>query len=99
LFSYIALFSHGLKVDKKMCLCGVLASESDVLPEALQLEAKRFFDVNIAWLQSAFFPQSPQAQACFILASLEGALLMGKVMKSDTPFDQVIEQLLCQSWK
>ncbi|GGI76364.1 TetR family transcriptional regulator [Shewanella hanedai] len=98
---YIALFSHALKVDKKMCLCGVLASESDVLPEALQLEAKRFFDVNIAWLQSALFPQSPQAkaQACFILASLEGALLMGKVMKSNTPFEHVIEQLRSQSWK
>ncbi|MFT5705280.1 MAG: TetR/AcrR family transcriptional repressor of nem operon [Shewanella sp.] len=98
---YIALFSHALKVDKKMCLCGVLASESDVLPEALQLEAKRFFEVNIAWLQSAMFPQSSQAQAqaCFILACLEGALLMGKVMKSNTPFEHVIEQLRGQSWQ
>jgi len=42
--SYISLFSHALKVDNKMCLCGVLASENDALPEALQLESKIFFE-------------------------------------------------------
>ncbi|ACA88103.1 TetR/AcrR family transcriptional regulator [Shewanella woodyi] len=97
---YIALFSHALKVDKKMCLCGVLASESDVLPEELQLEAKHFFDVNIEWLATALFPEHPQAKAHanFIIASLEGGLLMSKVMKSNRHFELITDGLRAQNW-
>jgi len=59
--SYISLFSHALKVDNKMCLCGVLASENDALPEALQLESKIFFEKNIAWLKEGVFSKSQKA--------------------------------------
>jgi len=98
---YIALFNHALKVDKKMCLCGVLASENDGLPDAIRQESKRFFEKNIEWLKAALFPESikAQAQASLILASLEGALLMSKVMKSDIPFDDVTDLLNNQHWR
>lgn len=98
---YITLFRQALKVDKKMCLCGVLASQSDVLPEALQAESKAFFKVNTAWLSGAIFPHSSLAepQANLILASLEGALLLSKAMQSDAPFEQIANLLLTHKWQ
>ena len=98
---YIALFVEALTVDKKMCLCGILAAESDVLPEALQRAVKVFFEVNVAWLQGALFADQPQAkaQAFLVLASLEGALLMSKVMQNYAPLEQVgklLRQDCCQ---
>ncbi len=100
---YIALFVEALTVDKKMCLCGILAAESDVLPEALQRAVKVFFEVNVAWLQDALFADQPQAraqaQAFLILASLEGALLMSKTMQTHAPLQQVSKLLQQDCWQ
>ena len=98
---YIALFVEALTVDKKMCLCGILAAESDVLPEALQRAVKVFFEVNVAWLQGALFADQPQAkaQAFLVMASLEGALLMSKTMQTDAPLQQVCKLLRQDCWQ
>ncbi len=98
---YIALFVQALTVDKKMCLCGILAAESDLLPEALQRAVQVFFEVNVAWLHGALFADQPQAkaQAFFVLASLEGALLMSKVMQTDAPLEQVCKLLRQDCWQ
>ena len=98
---YIALFRHSLKVDKKMCLCGVLASEIDVLPDPVRLETNRFFKVNLEWLTSVLFAECSNAatNAALLLGSLEGALLMGKVMDSEEQFNQIAEYLLNQTWE
>ena len=86
-----------------MCLCGILAAESDVLPEALQRAVKVFFEVNVAWLQDALFADQPQAraqaQAFLILASLEGALLMSKTMQTHAPLQQVSKLLQQDCWQ
>ena len=96
---YIDLFRHAIQVDKKMCLCGILASEIDVLPDLLQIEVKRFFDLNLEWLSKHLFGKqhNATAQACRLLASLEGTLLISKAMKSDDIFDSVSNQLLLET--
>jgi TetR/AcrR family transcriptional repressor of nem operon len=98
---YIALFVQALTEDKQMCLCGILAAESDVLPEALQRAVKVFFEVNVAWLQGALFADQPQAkaQAFLVLASLEGALMMSKVMQNYAPLEQVGKLLRQDCWQ
>jgi TetR/AcrR family transcriptional regulator, transcriptional repressor for nem operon len=90
---YIALFRYALDVEKKMCLCGQLASESDVLPDAIRLEAKRFFEINIVWLEANVFNGKDSGFAVVLLSCLEGALMMSKVMGSNKPLDDVSNKL------
>lgn len=89
---YIALFRHALEQDQKMCLCGALASETDILPEPIRRETKRFFEINLDWLNTAVFPDAPE-KATIALASLEGALMMGKILDHLEPFEQVSHRL------
>ncbi len=89
---YIALFRYALEKDQKMCLCGALASETDILPEPIRLETKRFFEINLDWLNTAVFPDAPE-KATITLASLEGALMMSKILDHFEPFEQVGHRL------
>lgn len=94
--AYVALFRQAIQQDKKMCLCGQLASESDVLPEPIQLETRRFFQLNLDWLASEVFSNrgmQAQARAASTLAALEGALLMSKVLERMELFEQVVTDL------
>ncbi|WP_299011011.1 TetR/AcrR family transcriptional regulator [uncultured Shewanella sp.] len=98
LSNYINLFRHAIKVDKKMCLCGMLASENDVLPDALQMEVKQFFTMNIEWLKAHLFTHShtATAQAMQLLACLEGSLLLTNAMRSNDIFELISAQLIEQ---
>ncbi|WP_298775650.1 TetR/AcrR family transcriptional regulator [uncultured Shewanella sp.] len=99
LMDYINLFRHAIKVDKRMCLCGILASETYALPEALQVEVKQFFTMNIEWLKQNLFNHSDTgiAQATQLLACLEGSLLLANAMKSDDVFELISAQLVTQN--
>ena len=89
--AYVALFRQALLHDQKMCLCGQLASESDVLPEPIRLETRRFFTLNLDWLASEVFTgDDAKARAASVLAALEGALLMSKVLDQADLFEQVV---------
>lgn len=99
LSAYIALFRTALLQDKKMCLCGQLASESDVLPEPIRLETKRFFQLNLDWLAHTVFNElgtKAHTRAAAVLAILEGALLMSKVMEQSELFEQVVADISVQ---
>lgn len=88
--AYAALFRQALIQDKKMCLCGQLASESDVLPEPIRLETRRFFTLNLEWLSTEVFTgNDAKVRAASALAALEGALLMSKVLEQPALFEQV----------
>lgn len=85
---YIALFRYALEHDQQMCLCGALAGEADILPEPIRAETKRFFEINLAWLAASVFLDAPE-KATITLASLEGALMMSKILDHTQPFDQI----------
>lgn len=99
LSEYINLFRQAAISDKKMCLCGQLASESEVLPEPIKLATKRFFDKNLAWLTTEVFVNAgldlhtAQQRAAWLLATMEGALLMSKVLDQAEIFDNITTDL------
>lgn len=92
---YIDAFKSALKKDNQMCLCGLLGAQSDALPEQVTAEIKRFFELNIAWLQQAYVEEKSmsekdaKAKAIQLLASLEGMMILAKVLNDNNAFDEV----------
>lgn len=78
------------------CLCAVLAIEGEALPEQLRADIARFFERHIAWLEGvlreglargALRPGiDPTTQARLVIATLEGALLMERLLGGPEAF-------------
>ena len=90
---YVGAFRQALAVDKKMCLCGMLGAEVASLPPAVATETGRFFARNIDWLQAAFPGGEKRRRAIFILATLEGAMVVARTIHSDEAFDATTAEL------
>lgn len=90
----VALFVKTYAVDKRLCLCGMLGAETDALPEAVNAQAKRFFEQATAWLAQVLdtgrrrgelaFAATARTQALTFLSALEGAMLVGRGLGSDS---------------
>lgn len=97
--TYINQFRLALVRDKKMCLCGLLAAESEALPEKVRYETQRFFKKNIAWLELAFQIRDPydtihaKANAMKTVALLEGALLISKTLDDNQVFELAVKSI------
>ncbi len=84
---YAMLYGDVL-VDDRLCLCGMFAAEFSTLPQTMQDELKRFFDVNERWLAAVLetgrkngtmrFRESAKERARLVLGSLEGAMLVAR---------------------
>jgi TetR/AcrR family transcriptional repressor of nem operon len=78
-----------------MCLCGLLGAQSDALPEQVKIEIKRFFELNINWLQTVYIDEKGLAvdiaktKAIQLLATLEGMMILAKVLDDTTAFDSL----------
>lgn len=92
---YMGLFRHALEVDHMMCLCGQLASETDVIPEPVRNESRQFFEHNIEWLTTHVFAEKDASRATVLLASLEGGMILSKAIGSFEPFEAVLKQYQC----
>ncbi|KQP93304.1 TetR family transcriptional regulator [Methylobacterium sp. Leaf113] len=78
------------------CLCAVLAIEGDALPETLRADIARFFEKHIAWLEAVLAEGiatasvraslDPAATARMVIAALEGALLMERLLAGPAGF-------------
>ena len=85
-------------------LCGMLAAESETLPEAMRSAIVRFFDDNVAWLTNTLLAgkqarvlrfYAPAAQeAATLLSSLEGAMLIARLRHDPDSFDATSERLV-----
>ncbi|MEQ8823454.1 MAG: TetR/AcrR family transcriptional regulator [Filomicrobium sp.] len=91
---YVANFRRALVKDKRMCLCGVLASEKSSLPNGVAKSDQAFFEKNIAWLEAVLRRKSPRmspknryAEAVRIIATLEGAMLVASGLGDTATFD------------
>ena len=96
---YIDVFRTALVIDRELCLCAVLGAESRGLPEDVGKHARIFFERNLAWLTEALGSSSASdskayAQACLILAALEGAMILNQSLTSDDVFENVATGLL-----
>ncbi len=100
---YAELYLDVLR-EGRMCLCGMLAAESETLPLAMQDAVTRFFRVNHSWL-SAVLAQgadvgtielkgSPDETAWLVVNTLEGAMLLARPLHDVAILQTSIQQLL-----
>ena len=40
--------------DRRLCICGMLATEASSLPEEIKSEVRRFININLEWLSHVF---------------------------------------------
>ena len=96
---YLGLFRQALGGASgetgQMCLCGMLGAEADALPAPVAAEAARFFERNAVWLAVVLSRLAPapdpaalRRRALFILATLEGALILARSLREPTVFDE-----------
>ena len=97
---FVEQFKQALYQDKKMCLCGLLGAESDILPEQVRAEIKRFFHKNLEWLEQAYLSTiaaksntEAKKSAIKTMALLEGAMMISIAMQDYSLFDIAIEGL------
>lgn len=85
------------------CLCAALATEGDNLPVRLTADITQFFERHIAWLEgvlragladgSVRADVEPTAHARFVIATLEGALLMERLLGGPRAFADTLRVL------
>ena len=100
---YAHLYEDVLR-GNRLCLCGMLAAEYASLPPPMQVEIRRFFDLNQAWLASVieagrragqFHSRgSAAAVAGMVLSALEGAMLVARPYEDVARFSASAAQVL-----
>jgi len=107
LHAYALLFEATYATQHRLCLCGMLGAEIDTLPESINAEVKRFFNVNVEWLseiiaagqQQRLLKEMPVSDmAMLFIASLEGSMVVGRGMGSEHG-PQKAAQTLLDCWK
>ena len=100
--AYGALYLGGVEAGLG-CLCAVLAIEGDALPDSLRADITRFFEKHIAWLEAVLTAGIatgqvragvvPAATARMVVATLEGALLMERLLAGPAGFRDTLDAL------
>lgn len=101
--SYMAIYS-GVLADHRMCMCGMLAAEFETLPKPMQSALDHFFGMNENWLEailrkglgdgSLTFEEDPKSLAQFMVATLEGAMMLARSHADDQRFKAAVRRLL-----
>lgn len=98
---YAALYREGL-ARKEGCLCGVLASEIAVLPPRVQAAVRKFFAVNLEWLEQTLKAGAadlrggiePHRDARTILSAFQGAMFVALSTEDPAAFDSAADGLI-----
>ncbi|MEK7344422.1 MAG: TetR/AcrR family transcriptional regulator [Pseudomonadota bacterium] len=90
--AYADLFETTFKNDHLLCVCGMLGAESKSLDPAVNAEVKKFFQLNLVWLSDVIqeglanktlrSEHEPKELAETLLSLLEGAMLVGRCLKT-----------------
>ena len=101
--SYMAIYA-GVLADHRMCMCGMLAAEFETLPKPMQSALDHFFGMNETWLETVLrkglsdaslsFADEPRPLAQFIVAALEGAMMLARSHADDARFHAAERRLL-----
>ncbi|GAA1942522.1 hypothetical protein GCM10009776_00370 [Microbacterium deminutum] len=88
----------------RMCLCGMLASDFETLPAAVQQRVSEFFGRSYVWLEGVIdqgvadgripAPVSPRATAEALVAGLERAMLVSRPSHGSERFEAIADALL-----
>lgn len=102
--AYAALFEHTYAQDRRFCVCGILGTEAEDLPPPVGDEVQAFFNRNLAWLahviSSGYTGKKPialdeaQRRAMLFLCALEGAMMVGRGLRSDNGPQTVTQGLI-----
>ena len=94
----IGMFRAVLEEDNRMCLCGMLAADAELLSAEARFEVKKFFDKSIDWLTKEWTNlgcENPRERAVDTFVRLEGALLIARITASSEPLD-IIEKAIIE---
>jgi TetR/AcrR family transcriptional repressor of nem operon len=101
---YAQLYLDSLRDDDRMCLCGMLASDIDTLPEEVRCEVIGFFADNEAWLAKVLgegrkagtldFSGPAENEAQLLLAGFQGAMLVARSYGDGMRFRTIARKLL-----
>lgn len=87
--------------DGRMCPCATLAGESAALSAPVMAEVRRYFERIEAWTARVIGHGSPggpgpeaRARALRLLATLQGAMLVARLERDPTLFDQITAGLV-----
>jgi len=92
----IGLVREVLVEDDRMCLCGMLAADVELLSEEARAETAAFFTGAIEWLTGvwgALGHKDPAGAAADTMARLEGALLIARVSNDTDLYDRVARRI------
>ncbi len=96
---FFSIYQNVMEPGKKLCPAGAFVGEWDTLTPAIQKQINRVFDVQVKGVQvileagiaSGAFQQndeSIESLAYWIVSNLQGALLTGRAVGSDEPFQR-----------
>jgi TetR/AcrR family transcriptional repressor of nem operon len=90
----------------KFCLCGMLASDMDGLPEHANEELDQFFAIVEGWLAQAIkdgqeqgemkADLNPEANAAAFLATIEGGMLIARAKKDPIHLKKILAEALAR---
>jgi TetR/AcrR family transcriptional repressor of nem operon len=100
--AYAKLYLEGLRQDQG-CLCGVMACERDILPDRLREGVTEFFAGHLIWLERVLEAGAKNGTirhglnaanyAKLVLSTLEGALMLGRLVGKTSGFEDTIDAL------
>jgi len=100
---YADLYGSVLR-KKRMCMCGMLATDAATLPKPMRESVAGFFSENVGWLSRVLdsgrkrgevaFAGAAAMTAAFFVSSLEGAMLVAHGSGSHDTFDAAARRLL-----
>nr|BFD31121.1 TetR/AcrR family transcriptional regulator [Pigmentibacter ruber] len=101
---YIQLFSKTFETNRRLCVCGMLGAEADILPPEITKAVGEFFELNQQWLTKVFEEGTKslefkshidsKKQALYLLSALEGAMIVGRGVGSDSALLEVAQSAI-----
>jgi TetR/AcrR family transcriptional regulator, transcriptional repressor for nem operon len=92
LHGYGELFARTYEQERRLCVCGILGAEAASISPAVAMEVDDFFRLNLEWLARTLDAGmaagllrrgDSAAQAYGLLCALEGAMMVGRGLRSD----------------
>jgi len=94
---FISSFQKSFGKERRMCLCGHLASDASSMPDAVNAAVRRFFEACLDWISTVLRRASPEAgaevvrtRAERIVGILEGAMLLSHGLGDTRIFDRIM---------
>ena len=99
---YAGLYHKALAEDK-LCLCGMLASDMETLPDEVKKVVRGFLSDNANWLTEVLFLHYPEISkkrllniAWQIINLLQGGITMARILQDPLIFSSSCEEMLSQ---